>query len=990
MSEVEFSILHPNPEDFVFRFKGKAYPVLKGIFYCYSKKFAVTPELQQQSEYIANFDVSEESFKEFINACQGKSFSITKDSLFDLEFLGTYWGVSDLKNKINAIIKNDETGKLRLDSTVYKVKHKLGTEADEAALAENIGIYIDDERLPQFPVDVLARILYTPKFASLEFDKRYQFLKKVLKFHGKPASTLFADLVKQPIDEDEIEDLLQGKYVLQPLPLNLARSHFKEAKQILSLTKIKTDLNSAIRAILDELENRQVIDLDFTKAITSLESAAYLGDKEAEETLSIIFGKGIGAPRDETRSAEHHERGQSMPDEIPIDADYLHFEIDPSFDLEPSSPLTKPEPPMLEGVLLSPTTPSSPRFGSSRHRATSKKEKPKALQTGPSRKVTISREGRRPGILKSNDPNSKHSRRSKNNEQQSSSQNKSDSEQPQSVQERSIKLHPDEEDQQQQNDQELEPTLTKGDNQSSSDERKLRTTPTKRASSKRKDDTDSDAFIFEHSPKQKQKPYSSKKLHDGGMRSEDGLVENEDEDSSPIPISRAHKSGTTGKLFKSYDVFTAPSGSKKISMSSDSKSHLPYVIEDTSKLELGSTLEESIQLLEERAKEGDVEAMFILAVLFWTGVDVPRNAEKALLYYNMAVDAGDTRSMFNLATLYDFDHGDEVQQDMKRAVELYTMAAEQGEVCAQTNLGALYETGIGVEMNVEKAVELYEKAAAQGDAEAQLNLGMLYESGRGVEVNLDRAGELFKQAAAQGDSDAQVKLGIFYEKGLAGFQVDPAKAAQYYRAAAEQGNADAQFNLATMYESGTGVERNSQKVIEWYSKAAENGNNEALFNLGVLYQNGYHPANIEGDHGLDQDLSKAYKYYKRSADSGNATALYNLAVMTMNGEGVEADGETAAKYFVRAAEQGVTEAQFYVGTLHEDGQYLPKDYSKAAALYALAAEKGHSGAQYNLAVLYTNGEGVEQDKERAMHYYALAAAQGDSDAQFNMEQLDKK
>ena len=952
MSEHEVSILHPNPEDFVFRFKGKAYPVLKGIFFCYSKKFAVTPELQAQSEFVANFDVSEDSFRVFIDACQGKSFKIPRESIFDLEFLANYWGVSDLKAKINDIIKDDKSGKLRFESTVYKVQHKLGTEADENALADNIELYIDDERLPQFPIDVLRRVLYNKSFASIEPTKKYEFLKKVLKFHGKQGASLFADLVKGPVDEDEVEDLLKNKFVLQPLTLNLARSHFREAKRISSLDGIANDLNNAVRAIINNLDhndvNKHVHGLDFHEAVQALENAAYLGDWRSEETLALIFSKGIGVPKNDEKAKEHAERAASLPKEIPVEADFLDSSNDVDFDLEPAIPLQRAEPPLLEGLSIPPSSPSNRGYGSGRHSRSTKKDKPKSVKG--SRKVSIQRpsksknnaepyENSRPGILKPKDQSSSDKPHKSESEKHESDRHSSAHEP--IVQERDLSL----------------------DEGSEGKKHK------KHSKKDHKKDSDSDRFLFEISPPRSK--LHKKNLHEEGMYSEGNF---DSEADKRIPI------GSKGLHVKSYDVLMTPKGSKRKSMSSDSKAHLPYAIEDSTKIELGETMEESIAILEKKAGEGDVEAMFMLGVLFWDGTDVERNIEKSIKYYEQAIENGDTRSMFNLASLYDFAGEGIIPQNLSRAIELYTLAADKGEVCAQTNLGVIYETGTGVPQDYSKAVDLYERAAAQGDFDAELNLGYLYEAGHGVDKDLHKASQLFMNAAENGDPDAQNKLGVYYEQGLGGLPVDPEKAVSLYQSAAEQNNPDAQFNLANMYETGTGVEKDPKKVLEWYSKSAENGKREALFNLGALYQS--------GTDGIPQDLSKAYQYYQRAAKQGSPTALYNLGCMELYGEGTAKNIEQACKYFIQSSDLGFRDAQYYVATLYEDGEYLPRDIEQAIKLYTLASDQGHATAQYNLGLLYSESDAIPRDKEKARYYLTLAAEQGDSEARAKLEQLD--
>ena len=74
------------------------------------------------------------------------------------------------------------------------------------------------------------------------------------------------------------------------------------------------------------------------------------------------------------------------------------------------------------------------------------------------------------------------------------------------------------------------------------------------------------------------------------------------------------------------------------------------------------------------------------------------------------------QSEYDLAYLYYFGVG--VEQNYEKAFEWVQKSAKQGYDQAQYNLGILYENGIGVEANYKKAREWYKKAAEQGHPRA--------------------------------------------------------------------------------------------------------------------------------------------------------------------------------------------------------------------------------------------------------------------------------
>ncbi len=116
-------------------------------------------------------------------------------------------------------------------------------------------------------------------------------------------------------------------------------------------------------------------------------------------------------------------------------------------------------------------------------------------------------------------------------------------------------------------------------------------------------------------------------------------------------------------------------------------------------------------------------------------------------------EAGDAGAQFILGGMY--IRGEGAPKDAAKAVEWYEKAAAQGNNRAQLFLGLMYDQGDGVPKDASKAVEWYQKAAAQGDADAQFMLGLADEIGEGVSRDLVRAYAWHNLAAAQGHEDAK-------------------------------------------------------------------------------------------------------------------------------------------------------------------------------------------------------------------------------------------
>ena len=82
-------------------------------------------------------------------------------------------------------------------------------------------------------------------------------------------------------------------------------------------------------------------------------------------------------------------------------------------------------------------------------------------------------------------------------------------------------------------------------------------------------------------------------------------------------------------------------------------------------------------------------------------------------------------AQFNIAACYYMCRG--VKKDYEKAVHWYTLAAEQGESWSQNDLGICYLKGQGVGQDYEKALEWLTKSAEQGYETAKFNLEALSE-----------------------------------------------------------------------------------------------------------------------------------------------------------------------------------------------------------------------------------------------------------------------
>jgi len=120
--------------------------------------------------------------------------------------------------------------------------------------------------------------------------------------------------------------------------------------------------------------------------------------------------------------------------------------------------------------------------------------------------------------------------------------------------------------------------------------------------------------------------------------------------------------------------------------------------------------------------------------------------------YRAKAKEGNVEAMFRLGVIY--NNGEGVIKDDKEAFKWYRKAAELGHARAMTNLGYMYANGKGVIKDDQEAVKWYRKAAELGHAGAMFNLGLMYSKGKVVNQDAVEAYAWINVAAAKGQKKA--------------------------------------------------------------------------------------------------------------------------------------------------------------------------------------------------------------------------------------------
>ena len=179
---------------------------------------------------------------------------------------------------------------------------------------------------------------------------------------------------------------------------------------------------------------------------------------------------------------------------------------------------------------------------------------------------------------------------------------------------------------------------------------------------------------------------------------------------------------------------------------------------------------------QEAINQGDPEAMAIMGTMYYEGIGVPYDGEKAFQLNMKAAEKGRVDAQFHLAEAYAERSTKTVDKDARdldigEARKWFAAAsagakpkAEAGDPVGQWIFGEFYTVAWGgFPRDFVKSFAWLTKAAEQNVVSAQFKLGMAYESGQGAKPDPIKAREWYIKAAQAGHSGAQLKLGRMLE-----------------------------------------------------------------------------------------------------------------------------------------------------------------------------------------------------------------------------------
>ena len=301
-----------------------------------------------------------------------------------------------------------------------------------------------------------------------------------------------------------------------------------------------------------------------------------------------------------------------------------------------------------------------------------------------------------------------------------------------------------------------------------------------------------------------------------------------------------------------------------------------------------------------KARYGDAETQYQLAKMYYKGIDVKHNMERAFDWYLRAAEQDHELAQAQVGYMY-FE-GQGVGQSYSTALVWFERAALKGHINSQFNLAGLYFYGNGTTVDYPSAFKWYLKAAEQGHNLAQSQTADMLGKGLGIERNNKDAIFWHKKVLAQyAVPGSMFAIAYAYDIGGAGVKQDYPEAARWYEKAAQANYVIAQLNLGILYQEGRGVGKNLQRAFNLYMKAAQQGNSAAQVNVGTYFDF------IDG--AVSKDLEQGFMWYMKAAQQGNARGQFMVASMYSLGEGVDKDISQAITWYRKAAAQGNVRAQ---------------------------------------------------------------------------------
>jgi TPR repeat protein len=422
-----------------------------------------------------------------------------------------------------------------------------------------------------------------------------------------------------------------------------------------------------------------------------------------------------------------------------------------------------------------------------------------------------------------------------------------------------------------------------------------------------------------------------------------------------------------------------------------------------------------------------------LGEIYYKGLGVPKDENKAKMYFEQAYTLGDGGASNFLGII------NSKASDFEKTFAYFMTSSQRGDSYGNYNAAICLSEGIGTEPNATKALELY-KSVSDQNAEARNNIGTLYERSMIDKNNLQEARKWYEGAANGGSVLGMMNLGKIT------FQTDRTQAIKWLEKAANTNNLNAITHyIKSMREvsftdavktaeryvqspdkivkrtvmrtlgdlnrqradaikkapseknkmAGDLAQKFGVEALNWYIKAANLNDDSSMVRLGQIYYTGQI---------IKKDSEKAQEYWLKATELGNATAMYNLAYFYEKDTTIfkNRKWDKAIEFYKKAINTPNTnkeiksDAAFRLGNLYQytKSKDFEKNSREAIVWYKVAAELNDSDAMVEIGYIYENGEQntkpentIKANKDEAIIWYKRAALLKNTDALSALKRL---
>lgn len=211
-------------------------------------------------------------------------------------------------------------------------------------------------------------------------------------------------------------------------------------------------------------------------------------------------------------------------------------------------------------------------------------------------------------------------------------------------------------------------------------------------------------------------------------------------------------------------------------------------------------------------QSNETDAYFDLGLLLSLNTD-----KECIIWLEKAMSLGKTDAMIALGDIY--TTGDFIDVDIQKALYYYNCALQSGDNMALRQIGALYYCGDLGEENKDKAFS-YIKAYVKlfpDDGIGAFDLARCYANGVGTKINAKKAELYFQKALSDQPNDP------FYLWSYAKFLEETYRTycIQMYEKALSNNDANSGLDLFSIYTNGRFIEPNIQVALSYIDKCIE-------------------------------------------------------------------------------------------------------------------------------------------------------------------------